>query len=117
VQLVGADDDAPGVPAAVGHAAEVRHDAPSGPRGVDPRADAGDGARDLPARHRREAGQGERRALLAAAEARVEEVHPVRYRVHEHLSGPGYGVRDLLEREYLGRPEGVVSDGVHAVIL
>jgi hypothetical protein len=95
----------------------MRRDAPSGPRGVDSRADAGNGARDLPARDRREARQGERRALLAATDAGVDEVYSVRYRIDEHLAGSRYGVRDLLEREYLGWPEGVVSDGVHAVIL
>ncbi len=117
VQLLGGDDDPAGVPAAVGHRAEVGRHPPPGPRGVDPGADSGHGARDLAAGDRRQARQGERRAGLAAADAGVEEVHAVCDRVDQHLARSGDGVRDLLEREDLGRSEGVVSDRVHALIL
>lgn len=115
VQAGGLRDGQFGV--AAGGEADVGDHALAEPGGVDSLAGRIDRAGHLAAGDRGQRRQFGERALEAAPDRGVQEVHAGRRDGDADLAWSRYRVRRLLVREVLGRAEGVQADGVHGGLL
>ncbi len=100
-----------GVPAR--HHAEVSHHPAPQPVLVDAVPDAVDDAGDLASGNGRQLRQGDRRVLVPASQADVEQVDPGCFDGDPHLTGCGVQLGQVVEDEVGGGSELMKANGVH----